>query len=94
MTKHDRRKDNDKDEAKQTAERQEDHKDYETFVFKVSQTFSTDNIKINGLIVDCGATSHIITERNSFTKFDESFNPKSHYMELADGTRMNNVALK
>ena len=89
-----RRKDNHKDEAKQTAERQEEHENDETFVFKVSQTFLTDNIKRNGLMVDCGATSHIITERNSFTKFDESFNPKSHYMELADGTRMNNVALK
>lgn len=45
-------------------------------------------------MVDCGATSHIITEEAIFTRFDESFNPESHYMELADGTRMNHVALK
>lgn len=45
-------------------------------------------------VVDCGATSHIRTEMNKFTRFDETFNPKSHYMELADGTRMNNVELK
>ena len=45
-------------------------------------------------MVDCGATSHIITEEDAFAKFDETFNPNAHYMELADGTRMNNVALK
>lgn len=45
-------------------------------------------------MVDCGATSHILIEKNDFTKFDENFDPKSHYMELADGARMNNVALK
>ena len=45
-------------------------------------------------MVDCGATSHIITEEDAFAKFDETFNPNANYMELADGTRMNNVALK
>lgn len=45
-------------------------------------------------MVDCGATSHIITEESTFTKFVEAFDPNAHYMELADGTRMNNVALK
>ncbi len=83
-----------KDEAKQAAEKQEEHEEEQTFVFKVSQTFLPDNIIRNGLMVDCGATSHILTEKNVFTKFDESFDPKSHYMELADGARMNNVALK
>ncbi|KAA0703592.1 hypothetical protein E1301_Tti022606 [Triplophysa tibetana] len=45
-------------------------------------------------MVDCGATSHILTEEKDFTKFHDSFDPKSHFMELADGTRVNNVALK
>ena len=62
--------------------------------FKASQKFLPDNIKSNGLMVDCGATSQIITEEDAFAKFDETFNPNAHYMELADGTRMNNVALK
>ena len=44
-------------------------------------------------MLDCGAPSHI-TEEDEFAKFDETFNPNAHYMELADGTRMNNVALK
>lgn len=89
-----RRKDGHKDEAKQAAEKQEEHEEEQTFVFKVSQTFLPNNIIRNGLMVDCGATSHILTEKNVFKKFDESFDPKSHYMELADGARMNNVALK
>ena len=45
-------------------------------------------------MVDWGATTHIITEGDAFAKFDKTFNPNEHYMELADGTRMNNVALK
>ncbi|KAL6471867.1 hypothetical protein MHYP_G00205170 [Metynnis hypsauchen] len=53
-----------------------------------------ENIKKHGLMVDCGATSHILTDINCFTQFEEDFNPSSHYMELADGTRMNNVALR
>lgn len=45
-------------------------------------------------MVGYGATSHIITEKRRFTEFDLSFDPKKHYMELADGSRENNVALK
>lgn len=62
------------DDAKQTADRHEE----QTFVFKVSQMFLPDNVKRNGLMVDCGATSHIITEMNKFTTFDKNFNSKSH----------------
>ncbi|KAJ8346770.1 hypothetical protein SKAU_G00281710 [Synaphobranchus kaupii] len=83
------------DSAKQTTEIQDKHEEDEhTFVFKVSQNILPKNIKENGLMVDCGATSHIITEKDKFARFDESFNPQKHYMELADGTRRNNVALK
>lgn len=56
--------------------------------------FLSDNVKRNRLMVDCRATSHLITEMNNFTRFDETLNPESHYMELADGTRTNNVVLK
>ena len=45
-------------------------------------------------MVDCGGTSHIITEKNQFMRFDECFDPKKHCMELADESRMNNVVLK
>lgn len=57
-----------------------------TIVFIVCQQFLPDNIRRYGLMVDCGATSHIITEKNKFTRFGESFDPKKHYIELADGS--------
>ncbi|XP_057702354.1 uncharacterized protein LOC130921966 [Corythoichthys intestinalis] len=47
-----------------------------------------------GLLVDCGATTHIINEEGKFTTFDNTFNPEQHYIKLADGTMKNNVALK
>ena len=48
----------------------------------------------DSILVDCGATAHIITEKDRFLRFDETFNGDKHFMELADGTRANNVALK
>jgi len=50
--------------------------------------------KPNTLLVDCGATAHIVTDVSKFTKFDDTFNPDKHFIELANGTRANNVALK
>lgn len=38
-----------------------------------------------GLIVDTGATSHMLNDRGRFKSFDSSFKPESHSMELADG---------
>ena len=49
--------------------------------------------KANGMLVDTGATSHIVT-KDVLKRVDGNFNPAKHYMELADGTRRNNVALK
>ena len=67
--------------------------DEHSFTFKVasgeSGAFWHDSI-----LVDCGATAHIITEKDRFLRFDETFNGDKHFMELADGTRANNVALK
>ena len=45
-------------------------------------------------MVDCGATAHIITEKDKILRFDETFNCDKHFMELAYATRANNVALK
>ena len=41
------------------------------------------------LMVDCGATAHIINNKNSFISFDPSFKANHHYLELADGTKSN-----
>lgn len=49
-------------------------------------------VKEKGLMVDTGATSHIITDIVKFKKFDQSFQPATHCVELADGTRSNRIA--
>ncbi|XP_060758362.1 uncharacterized protein LOC132869011 [Neoarius graeffei] len=46
------------------------------------------------LMVNTRATSHIITDIGKFKKFDRTFQPEKHFIELADGTRANGVALK
>ena len=43
------------------------------------------------MVVDSGATAHLCCKKESFISFDQSFNPETHYIELADGTRCNNV---
>ena len=50
--------------------------------------------KPNTLLVDCCANSHIITDVSKFTKFDDTFKSNKLFIELANGTRTNNVALK
>ena len=39
------------------------------------------------LLVDTGATSHIITDKCKFISFDKTFNSSHHCIELADGSR-------
>ncbi|KAJ8385811.1 hypothetical protein AAFF_G00181670 [Aldrovandia affinis] len=49
-------------------------------------------VKMNGLMVDTGATSHIIMDIAKFKKFDDRFQAETHCVELADGTRSNGIA--
>ena len=59
-----------------------------------SFTTSIDNLK-NGsekFLVDCGATSHILNNKDLFISFDQTFQPENHYIELADGRRSNQLA--
>ena len=51
-------------------------------------------LKSDALLVDCGATTHIVTDESKFVKFDDTFVPEKHYIELADGAKSNNVAQK
>lgn len=80
-----------RDEVKQAVD-EEDH----TFAFKVQLDAAapTSAIRIKGLMVDSGATKHIITDMERFEEFDSSFQPKSHILELADGERTSGIALK
>ena len=45
------------------------------------------------LLVDCGATCHIINNPNLFISHDDTFQPEHHYIELADGRRSNELAV-
>ena len=45
------------------------------------------SIRDNSLLVDTGATAHILNEKSTFFKFHDKFKPEYHYMELADGSR-------
>ena len=53
-----------------------------------------DSLQPDMLLVDCGATTHILNNDSLFVKFDDSFVPSKHFIELADGTRANNIAQK
>ena len=64
------------------------------FAFKVDiESRDVSSIRPDSLLVDCGATAHIVTDKSRFTSFDESFSPDKHYIELANGTKSNNIAL-
>ena len=45
-------------------------------------------------MVDTGATSHIIKDIERFKNFNDPFQPDNHFIELADGSQTNGVALK
>ena len=64
------------------------------FVFETN-TGSRDvsSTQSDSLLVDCGATAHIVTDKSRFTSFDESFRPGKHYIELVNGTKSNSIAL-
>ena len=60
------------------------------YAFRVSEGAASVNVR--GLMVDCGATSHIITDLSKFKRFDDGFQAETHCVELADGTRRKGVA--
>nr|XP_061819399.1 uncharacterized protein LOC133608210 [Nerophis lumbriciformis] len=64
------------------------------YLFKAAQeeSESAPKIKMKGIMVDAGATSHIVNDVNNFTSFDNTFQPETHSVELADGTRCSGMA--
>ena len=57
-----------------------------SFAFRVTVD-NFDLVRENSLLVDTGATAHILNDKSKFLKFDEDFKPENHYIELADGSR-------
>ena len=50
-----------------------------------SRYASTEKPSGNCLVVDCGATCHTVNNVDVFMSYDKSFDPKCHFIELADG---------
>jgi len=68
--------------------------EHSSFVFKLTNSYSdVPDSRPRSMLVDCGATAHIITDESRFISFDESFQPDKHYVELANGMKSNNTAL-
>ena len=64
-----------------------------SLVFKINDRPQS-TVESKRIMVDTGATSHIIKDIERFKNFDDSFQPDNHFIKLADGTKMNGVALK
>ena len=58
-----------------------------SFVFGVSDCdvigcISNNNGAIsNAILVDCGATAHILNDSSNFISFQDDFNPDEHFLE-------------
>ena len=61
-----------------------------SFIFTIKDEESRGEITPN-LLLDTGATSHIIIGKAKFIDFDSKFDPSTHFIELADGIRVNVV---
>ncbi|XP_024115975.2 uncharacterized protein LOC112137741 [Oryzias melastigma] len=76
-----------------TWSRDEHTAEQETFILRASE-WQPHNAQPEGLLVDSGASAHIMTSEEAFIRFDETFRPKDHVMQLADGTRIAGSVLK
>ena len=78
-----------KNATKQVNHQKKGESDDDTFVFKISE--KPDISKNDLLMVDCGATAHIITDKEKFIHLDENFDKSKHTIELADSSRRNDI---
>ena len=60
-----------------------------SFAFKVTGD-NFNSSRENSLLVDTGATAHILNDKSKFLKFDE-FKPENHYIEYGNGSRASGV---
>ena len=66
-----------------------DQKDFAFCTY--TDEYSEGKVCGKSLLVDTGATAHIISEKENFVSFEETFNPGKHMIELADGSKTNGV---
>ena len=81
------------DSAKTATEPKKEDNDEHSFTFTLQdlEDESRRRPQNTNLLVDTGATSHIINDSSKFVSFDTNFDSSSHFMELADGSKANVV---
>ena len=82
-------------ENKSTTKSMQENDDF--FCFKLSvyeRDIISASINKDSLLVDCGATTHIVCDEACFTSNDNSFDSNTHIIELADGSRKRGIATK
>ena len=62
-----------------------------SFVFGINDRPQR-TVESKRIMVDTGASSHIIRDIERFKNFNDSFQPNNHFIELADSTKTNGVA--
>ena len=78
--------------AKNIEEKQVEEGEKHEFTFHLrDQKDGVRGKNTSNLLLDTGATSHIIVDRKDFISFDENYNVDNHIIELADGSRTNVV---
>ena len=60
-----------------------DEPDHVSYAFRAGGTIHKDM----GLLVDTGASSHIVRDPAMFSSFNDKFDTQRHSIELADGTQ-------
>ena len=71
--------------------RESSFKDH-SYAFKISIDLDVHKSSLNkALLVDCGATTHIINDKKKFVQFDKKFDGSQNFIELADGSRSNGL---
>ena len=69
-----------------------------SFAFGVSNLLSNNDNNLSSvnsvsypLLVDCGATVHIVNDESKFIKFDKIFDTSTHMIQLADGSTQSDI---
>ena len=67
----------------------------ENYIFQVSNFNHVNEFDVDpdSFLVDCGATCHIVCDRQKFINIDENFDCTNHTIELADATRQKGVVV-
>src|SRR5215469_16604214 len=61
-----------------------------SFAFNITNN-SLEDENESRLLVDCGASTHIICDESMFENFNKNFDPSNHYLVLADSSKNNNL---